>query len=419
MKLKSRRYQFIFILFFVNALLLNAQTELSTSEILASAKDQYLLELQRGRVDFLRENNPKLPLMDELEFRTETNDFQVSEQEYALRARFHTKDQQRAQANFNQAQIELKSIEEQILLNELLKERYVGIMEGMYFKQLLAAKNEEKLILEDRLVVLKKSVQLPKFDILDLIDAEDELHSAERDILRLENSIAENEAQILRWTNQLGTLSENDLQLIDIEEVMRVVRSVPQDPSINHASLIKRNLNIALATREQAIRRAREENSWEFFQARIGGTDDSGFRQSFTLGLGLRIPVRNQQEDDLIALEYEKIDEKAKYEELQRALKNQMAQIRTEIENQFRLYELLGSQLEDNQAEEVLKQYQKIAGVSPLALLQLRGNRFAKELEQFRIKQDIYRLYIELLDASGKMMEMPLRNYLMASLPQF
>lgn len=409
----------IFILFFVNALLLNAQTELTTSEILASAKNQYLLTLQQKRVDFLKKNNPKLPLMDELEFRTETNDFQISEQEYALRARFHTKDQQKAQANFNQARIELKSIEEQLLLSELLKERYLGIMEALYFKQLLEAKNEEKLILEDRLSVLKKSVQLPKFDILDLIDAEDELHNAERDIVRLENSITENETKILRWTNQLGTLQENDLQFIDIEQVMELVRSMPEEPSTSHASLVKRNLNVTLASREQAVRRAREENTWEFFQARIGGTDDNGFRQNFTLGLGFRIPVRNQQADDLNALEYEKIDERAKYEELQLALKNRMGQIRTEIENQYRLYQLLENQLKDNQAEEVLKQYQKIAGASPLAMLKLKGNHFAKELEQFRIEQDIYRLYIELLDASGKMMELPLRNYLMASLPQF
>ena len=76
------------VLLLVNVLLLNAQTPLSTSDILASAKNQYVLQLQNQRVGFLKNATHKLPLVDEMEFRTETNDFQLSEQRYALREDF-------------------------------------------------------------------------------------------------------------------------------------------------------------------------------------------------------------------------------------------------------------------------------------------------------------------------------------------
>lgn len=410
------------VFLFVNVLVptsSNAQNTLSSSDILASAKQQYVLDLQQQRVDFLKNSTHKLPLVDEMEFRTETNDFRLKEQQYVLRGRFHTKAQQRAHADFQQAKIELNTIEEQLLMQELLRDRYDAIVKVSYFEKLLIAKTAQKVLLEDRMTVLKKSINLPKFDILDLIDSEDDLHEADRDILRLKSALTLAQQQIFRFSNQQGYLKTDDLQLIDIEEVMEVVRSLSTEPSTAHATLVKRNLNVNLAMKEQAIRRTQEENTVDYFQAKIGGTDDNGFRQNFSVGMGITIPVRNRQQDNLDELEFEKIDESLKYEELKIQLQERMTQIRLEMENQFELYQLLGQQLENSQADEVLKQYQKIAGASPIAMLKLKGSQFKKELEQFSVQQNIYVLYVELLDASGKMMELPLRNYLMGSLEAF
>ncbi|MFK7774070.1 MAG: hypothetical protein AB8F94_18100 [Saprospiraceae bacterium] len=406
-------------LFFVNIVLFNAQNTLSSSDILASAKQQYVLGLQQQRVDFLKNSTHKLPLVDEMEFRTETNDFRLQEQQYVLRGRFHTKAQQQAHADFQQAKIELNTIDEQLLMQDLLRDRYDAIVKVSYFEKLLAAKKEQKILLEDRMTVLKKSINLPKFNILDLIDAEDDLHLADRDILRLKNALNLAQQKIFRYSNQRGYLKTDDLQMIDMEQLMEVARSLSTEPSTAHATLVKRNLNVNLAAKEQAIRRTQEENTFDYFQAQIGGTDDRGFRQNFSLGMGITIPVRNRQQQNLDELEFEKIDEGLKYEELKIELKERMTQIRLEMETQYELYQLLDQQLENSQADEVLEQYQKVAGASPIAMLKLKGSKFKKELEQFRIQQDIYLLYVELLDASGKMMELPLRNYLMGDLEAF
>jgi hypothetical protein len=409
---------FLFVNVFVPTLS-NAQNTLSTSDILSSAKQQYVLGLQQQRVDYLKNSTYKLPLVDEMEFRTETNDFRLKEQQYVLRGRFHTKAQQQAQADFQQAKIELNTIEEQLLMQDLLRERYDAIVKVSYFEKLLAAKKDQKILLEDRMTVLKRSINLPKFDILDLIDAEDDLHEADREILRLRNALNLAQQKIFRFSNQRGYLKTDELQLIEMGEVMKVVRSLSTEPSAAHATLVKRNLNVNLAATEQAIRRTQEENTLDYLQAQIGGTDDDGFRQNFSLGMGITIPVRNRQQQKLDELEFEQIDESLKYEEIKIELKERMTQIRLEMENQYELYQLLNQQLENSQADQVLKQYQKIAGASPIAMLKLKGSQFKKELEQFSVQQNIYVLYVELLDASGKMMELPLRNYLEEGLEQF
>lgn len=421
LKVKFQHFLTVFFLL-VNVLvptLSNAQNTLSTSDILASAKQQYVLNLQQQRVDFLKNSKFKLPIVDEMEFRTETNDFKLAEQQYVLRGRFHTKAQQQAHADFQQAKIELNTIEEQLLMQDLLRDRYDAIVEVSYFEKLLEAKKEQKILLEDRMTVLKKSINLPKFNILDLIDAEDDLHEADRNILRLKNALTLAQQKIFRYSNQRGYLNTDDLRLIDIEQVMKMARSLSTEPSSAHAALVKRNLNVNLAAKEQAIRRTQEENTIDYFQAQIGGTDDNGFQQNFSLGMGITIPVRNRQRENLDELEFEKIDEGLKYQELKVQLKERMAKIRMEMETQYELNQLLSQQLENSQADEVLKQYQKIAGASPIAMLKLKGSQFNKELEQFSIQQDIYVLFVELLDASGKMMELPLRNYLETNLEQF
>jgi hypothetical protein len=418
--LKVKFQHFFTVSFFlVNVLLSSAQNTLSTSDILASAKQQYVLDLQQQRVDFLKNSAFKLPIVDEMEFRTETNDFRLAEQQYVLRGRFHTKDQQQAFADFQQAKIALSTIEEQLLLQDLLRDRYDAIVEVSYFEKLLAAKIAQKVLLEDRMTILKKSINLPKFSILDLIDAEEGLHAADRDMLRLKNALTLAQQKIFRYSNQQGYLKTDNLRLIGIEQVMEVARSLPTEPSSAHATLVKRNLNANLAVKEQAIRKTREENAIDFFQAQIGGTNDDGFRQNFSLGMGIRIPVRNRQQDNINELEFEKIDEGLKYQELNIKLKERMAQLRLQMESQYELYQLLNQQLENSQANEVLKQYQKIAGASPIAMLRLKGSQFKKELEQFSVQQDIYVLYVELLDASGKMMELPLRNYLEGNIEVF
>ena len=154
-----------------------------------------------------------------------------------------------------------------------------------------------------------------------MIDAEDDLHQADRDILKLENALTYSQQKIFQFSNQTGFLDVGGLQLIDIQGVMEVVRNIPIEPSITHAALIKRNLNANLAIQEQAVRRAQEENTMEYFQAKIGGTDDNGFRQNFSLGFGFRIPVRNTQQENLDELEFEKIDEQLKYKELPNEVK--------------------------------------------------------------------------------------------------
>ena len=58
------KFQHLLTVFFllVNVLFSNAQNTLSSSDILASAKQQYVLDLQQQRVDFLKNSKFKLPL---------------------------------------------------------------------------------------------------------------------------------------------------------------------------------------------------------------------------------------------------------------------------------------------------------------------------------------------------------------------
>ena len=96
-----------------------------------------------------------------------------------------------------------------------------------------------------------------------------------------------------------------------------------------------------------------------------------------------------------------------------------MKRTRSEMESQYRLFQLIQTQLENSQAELVIQQYQKIAGASPIAILRLKESDLKKEVELFKIQQNIYKLYVSLLDVSGRMGNPPLKNYLSNDLESF
>lgn len=54
-----------------------------------------------------------------------------------------------------------------------------------------------------------------------------------------------------------------------------------------------------------------------------------------------------------------------------------------------------------------------------MLLLKTKERLLKKQLQIKKLELDIYENYLDLLAASGKMMEFPLRNYVAESFPEF
>jgi hypothetical protein len=118
-------------------------------------------------------------------------------------------------------------------------------------------------------------------------------------------------------------------------------------------------------------------------------------------------------------LQLDRIDEENAFELLQAELAIKTREQAHLVEQAISRYNLEKSQWETSQVAYSLEQFSRMEGVSPLTLLKLRESQLRKELSYQRLRRTIFFHYIDWLDVSGQMMQMPLRNYLTEELEVF
>ena len=244
--------------------------QLSTTDILASAKNGEALAFQRKKMDYLKRSTATLPWIDEIDVRTETHDLDLLEQEFTVRVSPNTKKEREKQKAVQQSNLAINAADEQILVSEYLQERYSLIVEVYHFQKLKKLKQSYTALYEDRLQVLRKSMTLPKFDVNDLINAEDEIQELEREIFELDEGLNLARKFISEWTGQTSNLQFDEDKFINIERVMSIARGLRMDPSDTHVKLMKWQLNLEHTLREIDLEKAQDKKWIDFFQVRYG-----------------------------------------------------------------------------------------------------------------------------------------------------
>ena len=79
-------FLFFTILFFNSNL--SSQTSITTSQILATSKNEQAVLLETKKLEFLKNTDYRMPVSDELEYRTEVEEGNFQEQEHTLRWSF-------------------------------------------------------------------------------------------------------------------------------------------------------------------------------------------------------------------------------------------------------------------------------------------------------------------------------------------
>ena len=404
---------------FLVALSLPIYGQLTTTDILASAKNGEAIAFQKKKMEYLQQSVTTLPWIDEIDIRTETHDLDLLEQEYTVRVSPNTKKEREKQKALQQSSMAINAADERILISEYLQERYSLIVDVYHFQKLKKLKQDYTELYADRLQVLRKSMTLPRFDVNDLINAEDEMQELQREIFELDEGLKMASELTYEWTGQNALLQFDENKFIDIERVMSIARGLRMDPSETHVKLMKWQLSMEHTLREIDLEKAQDKKWIDFFQVKYGGRNSAEFRENFALGFAATIPLKRSEQLKINELELDRIIQENNYVRIKEELTKSMERTRSEMESKYRLFQLIQSQLENSQAELVLQQYQKIAGASPIAMLRLKESDLKKRVELFKIQQDIYRLYVSLLDISGRMGHPPFKNYLSEDLESF
>ncbi len=399
----------LIILFFIVCSVSSKAQEISSSQyfntVIKNAEGDFV-EFPSADFEFL-----KPFFIDELQFRTQTNEFELERQEYALRVRPGNFKLPKLQRELFNSYYQKSQLVQNQLKVDVLEHAYTLWLNLYLNKEELILSNAESRLLKDKVKVYKKQIDIPDFNILRLLNTEDDLHNTELQILTSKIK-SNNQSGIL--AQELGLASiEVSSDLISIEKIKSILTNTNQQAVVNKFKESIRNLDQSIIQKEIALENAESQNILDFVQLRYSGPHDDVFKEKVSISVGINLPTKSRNKLKLNELKLdalkEDIDNQSDLKELQYESDIASQKVAELIE----IYELIKNQNESSiiKNEVLMSRYETSASTSPLVLLDIKILRYDKDKRLYEAKKDIYEAYLDWLIASRKIFEMPFKNY--------
>ncbi|QDH78812.1 hypothetical protein FKX85_07095 [Echinicola soli] len=276
----------------------------------------------------------------------------------------------------------------------------------------MQGKLELRDLLEDRINTLKKLANNLDFDYQELLEAENDFHKLQIDLVDLENNVMQSSREIGRLLRIQGTLELEEKDLISVDDIMVFVKSYSGGIDNTNFYYEQQSLNVNLAELEYQQKKASAKNPIKFFEASYRDDLNDTFRKDFSVGMGIKIPIGLAAKGSLNERVIKIVKEKNELDELKFELNESIREIILQLDVLFDKHRLLTTILKESNEKESLKKYRSIEGISPLVLLKVKENIIKKQQIRLDLEKEIFSLYLEFLDLNGLLIKSPLVNYL-------
>lgn len=392
-----------------------SQADFSVDEYLLSAISDEAVTLHQKQIDFLRNSDYDLPIAKQLEFRTETDEMDFGRQEYLMRFRHTPKKERKAHKKIHESNIQAEEVEQQILIEEALMDHYFYTIKYFSLLKEIDLLKQQKAVADDILYVLKrKATNNANVNLNELFSAETEVHKLEQDILE-KNGEIEILTNIIK--KPLGTkrssVNLDTSQIISIAELRNKINQLSSTSTVSPVFL-KRQL--AIENNQLDFDFDQVKNDWkiDYVQIKYSGREKLNFARELSIGAGVEIPLKNQNKLDKNDYMLDKIELENRLALQKNNFAKRIEKTQEELNLKFKQYDLLNQQLSNSQVQYSSKTYSRTSGADPVLILNIKANILDRKSNQLNIEEDIYRLYLDLLEISGKAAIMPLKNYLTA-----
>ncbi len=385
--------------------------QISIDDFLNSYKNEESVVFQKNKLYQLNTLSYDLPYIEKLEVRTETNEFDWKKQEYLVRVSPNSRKNVKTQRQFQETARYMSEMELEAAKSEAIRERYDLIIDDIFLNRILEVKNKQATLLKDKVTLLQRSISLDDFDVMELIEAEDDAQKNQREVMDLENAILTTQNTIERNISNHKNIQIQGAKLISIQDVKSLLQDFKTSKNV-HPQIEVQSAKVYNRMLEYEWESSKTKFSLGFVQAKYGYDAEDNFQKSFSIGVGFDIPFKRMGRIELNELEINIHESESEF----RKMKNQISEGKyfhlQQLENLIRKYELVAQQLENGQAEYALKEYQKIAETPPNALVKLRENTLNIEMLLQELEYKIMQTLVGYLDYSGLLVQRPFRNFL-------
>lgn len=330
------------------------------------------------------------PIIDEAEFRSQTNEFDLSKMQYTLRLSTNNKDVRKYQNRIYQDLkteyfFELRQTEE-----DQLEDLYKAYLDFYFESQKINLRKQILPIYEDIITMLSKEDIDGELSIIDLIDV-----SKKRDKLEIQIQSDQQNLTIQKELN--GTSSQSLVSVADLEKFIAFF-IMTAGPDLVEAH----NFEINKLENAYQLEKAERDKRLDFAQIRYQGDPEDMWREKVSIGLGFRFPHSSKNSLDMIELQIEKMIEEEKFKqevlELQANKEERLATFMEQYENYYSVEKIINKL---KKYEELTKSFKPQSKREIIDLLELNIDSIEEELNLINAQEDLYDSYIELAKSMG------------------
>lgn len=362
--------------------------------------------------------------IDDIEFRTQTDEFDFERQRYVLRVSPINKDRRIAEYQILRAMKEEASLQYDDIFEAELKLAYTSAISMAFMNAHNQYQNELEKVLLDQITVMEKLTVLPNFKYEDLLDA-----TNTKNKILLEKSILQ--AQIANINYQLASVSQDPNssglggtkktfdfetnELINIDQIEMFVASVSEDALVLRNPIVRATqLDQEILRREREAELAEDAQILDFVQVEYRGPNYLERADKWRFGAGIRFPVNKEKNFNVQKIKLENDLENLDLEIEQRVLRHEIRSDRSDllqlIADYRRYEEFVENELIDH--KRITERYLTKEGTSPLLLLKIKEQEIENKIVLLEKQEEIYAAYIDFLEDSGMMMFKPFKNYI-------
>lgn len=372
------------------------------SELLASS------ELMLRSMDY------RLPLIEKIEFRTETERMTFGRQEFMLRTSFNEPKVRNALLNKRKSLLTLKSVENQSVIREKLFDQYRYIIQLKSLEQELKIK-KEKQALENTLLQLYETI-LSSGNSIELTD-----------YLRVRKSVITIEYELKQTSEELGNIKKalgiapetkfSDLEeIITVDDAIRVIQQLNVDFN-NHFLIMEKEAELKYLDSDFKYSTARSSRILDFFQARYTVREDLLFENRFSLSLGLQLPWRGSAKIDKNDIITKQVNTQSEADLFKMNLENRMNILLQEFDLKQSQYNDMISLENDPKIRQLRIRILDSDKVDPVKILKMKESELEFEKDLMKAQYDLLNIYLDILHNTGVLYEKPYKNHLSPLMP--
>lgn len=390
-----KRFFSVFFIFFLFSSLFCE--DLTIAEYIEAAKDDPRLKSQKAMSDSI-ENSNDTPGIKRLEFRSETGNFDIMEQKYALRLYFKGFGETKSSREFIKNMRNLHKLEYASARSEVLFERYSAIVTYIQHKKELQIVASMRELLYDKLAVTTKMGDITgETTEIDKMDIDDKITETEMRQIELESTLESIEAAIKSELGEDKTPVFEREKIVSVDDIEKFAESLTEIHGATKAEIDYHTIKAIVAQNEIALEEAKERDWLKYISLEY----DTGDRKDkpsrgFAIGFAISIPGFKNNQSSLVKKKLKMLEQDLGFETQRRFRETAIRTALLMLKREIKQYKMLSKRKEEGEKSNIFAKYSSIEGLNPMMVIKLKEKILKKDLKLAELELKIYEKYINL-----------------------